>query len=141
MSKYNSDINSKNYYGLALNTEQVLIGWDLENSSNSVVIINDRQKLSEETEKQLKEYQNQRIERGFDDTELFDLDLTLVRFALPRVKRFLELEEKEFENFEQDSSQIQYFQDLRQIVLDLENYNHDTTDLTLFFKYFKQLWL
>ena len=141
MSKYNLDINPRNYYGLALNTEQVLIGWDLENSSNSAVIINDHQKLSEETEKQLKEYQEQRIERGFDDTELVDLDLTLVRFALPRVKRFLELEEKEFENFEQDSSQIQYFQDLRQIVLDLENYNHDTTDLTLFFKYFKQLWL
>lgn len=141
MSKYNSDINPKNYYGLALNTEKVLVAWDSENSDNLVSIVHDRQKLSEETEKQLKQYQDQRIEMGFDDSELIDLDLTLVRFALPRVKRFLELEEKEFENFEKDSSQIQYFQDLRQIVSDLENYSHDTTELSLFFKYFKQLWL
>lgn len=137
MNKFNLDINPKNYYGLALE-DQTLV-YDSETSSKSA-LIEDHQKILEETEQRLKRYQTQRIDQGFDDSELIDLDLTIVKFALPRIKRFLEIEEKEFLNFEQDSSQIQYFKDLRQIILDLENYNHDKTDLTLFFKCFKQLW-
>lgn len=138
MNKYNSDINPKNYYGLALENQTLV--YDSETSSKSA-LIEDHQKISEETERRLKRYQTQRIEQGFDDSELIDLDLTIVKLVLPRIKRFLEIEEKEFLNFEQDSSQIQYFKDLRQIISDLEDYDHDTTDLTLFFKYFKQLWL
>lgn len=133
MNKYNSDINPKNYFGIALDLEK-------EKSSENLLHEYDAKILQDKTKETLKRYQIQRTERGFDDSEIIDLDLTIIKFALPRIQRFLEIEEKEFLNFEQDNSQIQYFKDLRQIISDLENYNHDTTDLTLFFKYFKQLW-
>lgn len=133
MSKFNSDINPKNYFGMALDLEKEK---PFENSLHEY----DVKLLQDETNERLKRYQIQRTEKGFDDSEIIDLDLTIVKLVLPRIKRFLEIEEKEFLNFEQDISQIQYFKDLRQIISDLENYNHDTTDLTLFFKYFKQLW-
>ena len=133
MNKFNLDINPKNYFGMALDLEKEK---PFENSLHEY----DAKILQDKTKETLKKYQTQRTEQGFDDSELIDLDLTIVKFALPRIQRFLEIEEKEFLNFEQDNSQIQYFKDLRQIISDLENYNHDTTDLTLFFKYFKQLW-
>lgn len=134
MNEFNSDINPKNYFGMALELEEEK---PFENSLHEY----DVKLLQDETNERLKRYQIQRTEKGFDDSEIIDLDLTIVKLVLPRIKRFLEIEEKEFLNFEQDISQIQYFKDLRQIVSDLENYNHDTTDLTLFFKYFKQLWI
>lgn len=134
MSQYNSDINPNNYFGIALELEE-------EKPSENLLHEYDAKILQDKTKETLKKYQIQRIERGFDDSEITDLDLTIVKLVLPRIRRFLEIEEKEFLNLEQDSSQIQYFKDLRQIISDLENYNHDTTDLPLFFKYFKQLWL
>ena len=112
MSKYNLDINPKNYYGLALESKN---------------------------EESLTEYQIQRIERGFDDTEVFSLDYTIIQFALPRIKRLLEIERnkcKEISNFTEGD----YFKKLEQIILDLETYDPDKTDLTLFFSYFKGLW-
>jgi hypothetical protein len=110
MSKYNSDINPKTYCGMA---------------------------LSFNNEDNLRLYQQQRIERGFDDTEVFSLDYTIIQFALPRIKRLLEIERNKcISNF----SEGEYFKDLEQIISDLETYDSDVTDLTLFFKYFKQLW-
>ena len=41
---------------------------------------------------ELKEkYKQQRIERGFDDSELWNLDYTIASFVLPRLKRLKEL--------------------------------------------------
>ena len=41
---------------------------------------------------ELKEkYKQQRVERGFDDSELWNLDYTIASFVLPRLKRFKEL--------------------------------------------------
>ena len=37
-----------------------------------------------------KKYKRQRKERGFDSTELWNLDTTLLRFLLPRLKAFEE---------------------------------------------------
>lgn len=37
-----------------------------------------------------KEYQKQRIERGFDNSELWSLDVTIAKFILPRLKAFRE---------------------------------------------------
>lgn len=34
----------------------------------------------------------QRIERGFDDTELWNLDNTIIRFIYPRIKEFYEMD-------------------------------------------------
>ena len=41
--------------------------------------------------KLLEKYKNQRLERGFDDTETWNLDVTLAKFIVPRLKRFKEL--------------------------------------------------
>lgn len=112
MNKYNSDINPKNYYGFALKYEN---------------------------EDSLRQCQIQRIERGFDDSEVFCLNYAIIQFALPRIKRLLELERskcKDTEGFIEGD----YFKDLEQIISDLETYDSDTTDLTLFFKCFKSLW-
>lgn len=38
-----------------------------------------------------KEYQQQRLVRGFDDSELWSLDNTITSFILPRLKRFKEI--------------------------------------------------
>jgi hypothetical protein len=35
-------------------------------------------------------FKKQRIERGFDDSELWSLDCTIAKFILPRLKRFKE---------------------------------------------------
>lgn len=40
---------------------------------------------------QLERYKNQRLERGFDDTETWNLDVTIAKFIVPRLKRFKEL--------------------------------------------------
>lgn len=37
------------------------------------------------------EYRRQRLERGFDDTEVWNLDYTFAKFVLPRLKRFKEV--------------------------------------------------
>jgi len=38
-------------------------------------------------------YRQQRMERGFDDSELWSLDMTIAQFILPRLKRFKEVSE------------------------------------------------
>lgn len=37
------------------------------------------------------EYKKQRIERGYDDTEVWNLDSTIIQFALPRIKTLKEI--------------------------------------------------
>lgn len=44
--------------------------------------------LIERTDKRWKEYKEQRLTRGFDDSELWNLDSTIVGFILPRLKAF-----------------------------------------------------
>jgi len=39
-------------------------------------------------------YKKQRLERGFDDSETWSLDSTIVRFIIPRLKRYLEVASK-----------------------------------------------
>lgn len=41
--------------------------------------------------KTLKMYKKQRIENGFDDTETWSLDRTFALFMIPRLKRFIEV--------------------------------------------------
>ncbi len=126
MNKFNSDINPKNYYGEAL-------------------------ELTDD-DKRLEEFQKQRLERGFDESEIWSIDYLIISFALPRIKRLLEIE-KGFhypyqtqrsllisEESLADSECKEYMEDLEQIVKDLEEYDPIKTDLTLFFKRFKQLW-
>lgn len=46
--------------------------------------------LTEPDEEHWSEWQQQRLERGFDDTELWNLDVTIARFILPRLKIYKE---------------------------------------------------
>lgn len=120
MNKFNSDINPKNYYGEAL---------ELKNN-----------------DKRLEEFQQQRLERGFDESECWSIDYVIVSFALPRIKRLLEIEENIYSQITEEAEGIidfkceEYLKDLKQIVRDLEDYDNNQTDLSLFFKRFKQLW-
>lgn len=41
-----------------------------------------------ENDKRLPTFRKQIIKRGFDDTELWSLDVTIAKFILPRLKRF-----------------------------------------------------
>lgn len=43
------------------------------------------------SEHRLLKYHRQRKQRGFDDTEVWNLDATFAEFALPRLKRFKEI--------------------------------------------------
>ena len=47
--------------------------------------------ISDTDERQPK-WQQQRIERGFDDTETWALDSTIAKFIAPRLKRFKEVQ-------------------------------------------------
>ena len=38
-----------------------------------------------------RKYKMQRLERGFDDTETWNLDYTLAKFLAPRLRRFIEV--------------------------------------------------
>lgn len=57
----------------------------------------------------------QREERGFDSTELWNLDLTLARFMLPRLKAFHELikDSPEKEHIENVEAMIAAFEILK----------------------------
>lgn len=44
--------------------------------------------LIDENDSRWEEYKKQRIERGFDDSELWSLDVTISKFILPRLKAF-----------------------------------------------------
>lgn len=47
--------------------------------------------LIKRTDERWQKYQKQRLERGFDDSELWSLDNTITNFILPRLKRFREV--------------------------------------------------
>lgn len=40
---------------------------------------------------QKEEFRKQRVERGFDDSELWNLDMTIINFIYPRIKEFREI--------------------------------------------------
>lgn len=47
--------------------------------------------LTEKNDELEKLYRKQRIKRGFDDSETWDLTGTVVKFTLPRLKRYKEI--------------------------------------------------
>lgn len=48
----------------------------------------------EDEETQYVEFSKQRIERGFDDSETWSLDMTIAKFILPRLIRLKELKQQ-----------------------------------------------
>lgn len=67
-------------------------------------------------------YKKQREERGWDDTELFALDVTFGQFMLPRMKELLK---KKKENVGMREDEIQAFED---IIYALEILSEDKVD-------------
>lgn len=79
----------------------------------------------------LERYKKQRDERGFDDTETWHLDKSLTLFLIPRLKRFIELNngfpsgqtEKSFNeklNFILKSFEEYYYNENDEVSLELE---------------------
>ena len=89
-----------------------------------------------------KTYKEQRLERGFDDTELWNLDSTILKFVLPRLKRFKECTCGYPGNF---SSQEEWLECIQKMIDSIEGilgdeYNADYEGFELFKKYFFNLW-
>ncbi len=63
-------------------------------------------------------YKQQRFENGFDDTETWHIDRTLALFIIPRLKRFVEVNNG-IANGETEES---YYEKLRFIIEAFENY-------------------
>ena len=95
-------------------------------------------------------YVQQRLERGFDDSETWSLDYTIASFILPRLKRFKEVTNGYPANFETFEEWIAV---IDKIIKAFENkVNSDNLEwteeieaeinegLTLFAKWFSHLW-
>ena len=90
-------------------------------------------------------YRQQRKERGFDNSELWALDETIIRFALPRLKVF-----RDYTNSYPVDDTIKNFEDwqltIDKMIYAMEKYIDDTWDteaiegIDLFLKYFRHLW-
>jgi hypothetical protein len=90
-------------------------------------------------------YAKQRAERGFDDTELWNLNTTIAQFILPRLKRFREINKSYPKTLSEEEwneildKMIKFFEEY----LDENNYLEDNLEkegIELFAKYFLDLW-
>lgn len=66
----------------------------------------------------LEMYKKQRTEQGFDDTETWHLDRTIALFLIPRLKKFIEVNN----GIPSDETEESYNEKLRFIVFAFENY-------------------
>ena len=90
----------------------------------------------------VEEYKRQRIERGFDDTECWNLDTTILQFVLPRLKRFRECTigyPSEFESLEAWTDCLDKMIDNIDKIIKSEE-DADYEGFELFKKYFFNLW-
>ena len=86
-------------------------------------------------------YRKQREERGFDDTELWNLNTTIARFMLPRFIEF----RKQTQGYPPTLTEAEWDVVLQNIINSLKNYieekeNDCSTAMTLISKYFNNLW-
>lgn len=89
------------------------------------------------------EYKQQRIQRGFDDTECWNLDTTILQFTLPRLKRFRECTvgyPPEFETLEEWQECLDKMIMAIEHILDSTVDEKDYENFELFKKYFSNLW-
>ena len=72
----------------------------------------------------LQKYKEQIISQGFDDTETWHLDKTLALFLLPRLKRYIKVNN----GFPSGETEASYNEKLIFIVKSFEEYYKDDTD-------------
>jgi hypothetical protein len=63
-------------------------------------------------------HQRQRFERGFDDTETWHMDRTMALFIIPRLKRFMEVNN----GIPNGETQESYDEKIRYVISAFENY-------------------
>ena len=98
---------------------------------------------SESNPEKAKIYKEQRLERGWDDTELWNLDSTIIKFILPRLRRFKEVTAgypPELETMENWLDVIQKMIDSFEKYLDSEPILPEDEGFELLHKYFFNLW-
>ena len=114
----------------------------------------------EYSEKTIAKHRKQYEKRGFDDSELWSLDVTIAKFILPRLKRFktkagygchggencpFETTEDGFMTQKGWGDCIQKMIDAFQVIVDdcVDDSQQEVVDegLALFAKYFQALWL
>lgn len=90
-------------------------------------------------------YKQQRLERGFDDTETWNLDSTIAAFIVPRLKRFKEINT----GYPPELTEEQWDEILDKMIKFFEFASDDSKFLEeniyeegfdLFHKYFHSLW-
>ena len=115
MNKFNDDIDQKKYFGYAHTLDK--------------------------DDRRLKELRRQRDEQGFDDSEIWSLDCTVMSYMLPRLKRVIELRNERFVVSEEDKAEAVELISLVEFFTDVE---HDKQKrerfLELFNKHFFSLW-
>ena len=74
-----------------------------------------------EDDERRKKYKEQRLERGFDDTETWDLDYVFAKFMLPRLKRLMKVS-NEIVDWSEDIEDIKKLEKaLELIILEMES--------------------
>jgi len=71
------------------------------------------------TDKRLKKFAKQRKDRGWDSTELWNLDVTIAKFVLPRLKEFIKTVHDDYKK------DIQKMIDAFELVVSDDNYRFD----------------
>ena len=71
--------------------------------------------------KKLEHYKKQREEQGFDDTETWHLDKTFALLIVPRLKRFLEVNN----GFPSGETEESYNEKINYIIKSFEDYYHN----------------
>lgn len=100
----------------------------------------------DKNDKRQKKWKKQRKQRGFDSTELWNLDVTITKFVLPRLKAFKE----EIIGYPANLSEKKWDKILDKIIAAFEIlsnedpflYDDEKVDngLKLFAKYYNRLW-
>lgn len=96
--------------------------------------------IDSDDNRQMKFY-HQRIERGFDETELWNLDATILKFILPRLKEFKETTcgyPNGFSNLKEWTECIQKMIDSIESIIKDEDPQYEGWEL--FKQYFFNLW-
>lgn len=100
---------------------------------------------SKTSEENLRKYELQRYERGFDDSEIYDLDDTIIKFLVPRLKVFREIHDN---SAPKDLTVNQWNAILDEMIEGFEDYVHSddmlpekySRALELFKEHFEDLW-
>lgn len=129
-----------NYYGYAF--EDPKRGYNEE-----FLETKEGKKEIKKTEKSKKKLRKQIKERGFDDSECWNLDMTIAQFVLPRLKRLKEITHGYPGNLESEKEwdkildkMIRAFELTVEDKLDSDNILEYEIGMNLFAQYFRNLW-